>query len=62
MFESNTEHEPKAESKTEQTEEQTEHKTKQQAESNGNSEPETNKLEGFNVAMKDFIIDIIGLY
>mgnify|MGYP006104762657 CR=1 FL=1 len=53
MFESNTEYEPKAESKTEQTE---------PMESNGNSEPETNKLEGFNVAMKDFIIDLIGTF
>ena len=53
MFESNTEYEPKAESKTEQTE---------PTESNGNSEPETNKLEGFNVAMKDFIIDLIGTF
>ena len=62
MFESNTEQEPKAESKTRQTEEQTKHNTKQQAESNGNSEPETKKLEGFKVAMKDFIIDLIGTF
>lgn len=62
MFESNTEHESRTEPETKpETKTKTEPKTESQStESNGT--PETKKLEGFKVAMKDFIIDIIGTF